>query len=332
MRAVTCTELGPLENLVYGEVEPPALSAGHVRIAVKASGVNFVDGLLIQGKYQIKPPTPFVPGMEVVGEIVEIDPRASGVVLGQRVLANVGFGGFATEAVVRADRVLAIPDEMTTGQAATFLQSYLTGWFALTRRAHVGFDTASIEATKRTPQWMLVLGAGGGVGLAAVDIGHALGLSVIAVASTQEKRQLAKDHGAVEVIDSTSEDVKERAKEISGGGVDFLYDPVGGQLGETCLRALGEDGQYLVIGFVGGIPSLPANQILLRNRRVVGVDWGAWAGRNPAGNAEMLAEVMSFISDHRLSPVEPVSYPLAEAAKALSDLENRKVAGKVVLV
>lgn len=332
MRAVTCKELGPLEDLVYGEVESPALPAKHVRIAVKASGVNYVDGLLIQGKYQIKPPTPFVPGMEVVGEIIEIDAEASGVALGQRVLANVGFGGFATEAVVRADRVLAIPDEMTTGQAATFLQSYLTGWFALTRRANIGHDGVSIETRKKNPQWMLVLGAGGGVGLAAVDIGHALGLSVIAVASTNEKRQLAREHGAVAVIDSTSEDVKERAKEISGGGVDFLYDPVGGQLGETCLRALGEDGQYLVIGFVGGIPSLPANQILLRNRRVVGVDWGAWAGRNPTGNAEMLAEVMAFIADGRLSPVEPVSYPLADAAQALSDLENRRVAGKVVLV
>jgi NADPH2:quinone reductase len=332
MRAVTCTELGPLENLIFGEVESPVLPPGHVRIAVKASGVNYVDGLLIQGKYQIKPPTPFVPGMEVVGEIVEINADNAPVALGQRVLANVGFGGFATEAVVRADRVLAIPDAMSTGQAATFLQSYLTGWFALTRRAHIQFDTASIEATKQKHQWMLVLGAGGGVGLAAVDIGHALGMSVIAVASTQEKRQLAKDHGAVAVIDSTTEDVKERAKEISGGGVDYLYDPVGGQLGETCLRALGEDGQYLVIGFVGGIPSLPANQILLRNRRVVGVDWGAWAGRNPAENAEMLAEVMRLIAEQRLSPVEPVSYPLAEAAKALADLENRRVAGKVVLV
>ena len=332
MRAVTCKELGPLENLVFGEVESPALLAKHVRIAVKASGVNYVDGLLIQGKYQIKPPTPFVPGMEVVGEIIEIDVEASGVVLGQRVLANVGFGGFATEAVVRADRVLPIPDEMTTGQAATFLQSYLTGWFALTRRAHIGHDDVAIETRRKSPQWMLVLGAGGGVGLAAVDIGHALGLSVIAVASTEEKRQLAREHGAVAVIDSSAEDVKERAKELSGGGVDFLYDPVGGQLGETCLRALGEDGQYLVIGFVGGIPSLPANQVLLRNRRVVGVDWGAWAGRNPGGNAEMLAEVMAFIADGRLSPVEPVSYPLADAAQALSDLENRRVAGKVVLV
>ena len=179
---------------------------------------------------------------------------------------------------------------------------------------------------------MLVLGAGGGVGLAAVDIGVALGLKVIAAASSEDKRELARARGAVVVIDSANEDVKERAKEISGGGVDILYDPVGGTLGQTCLRALGEDGQYLVIGFVGGIPQLPANQVLLRNRRVIGVDWGAWAGRNPEGNAQLLEEVLAKIAAKQLSPVEPQVYLLSEAAKALADLEQRRVAGKVVLV
>jgi NADPH2:quinone reductase len=178
----------------------------------------------------------------------------------------------------------------------------------------------------------LVLGAGSGVGLAAVDIGSALGLRVIAAASSQEKRDLALACGADAVIDSSNEDVKERAKEISGGGVDVLYDPVGGSLGETCLRALGEDGQYLVIGFVAGIPQLPANQVLLRNRRVVGVDWGAWAGRNPQGNAQLLDEVLAKIATKDLSPVEPQVYLLSEAATALKDLEERRVAGKVVLV
>ncbi|MEI8321770.1 MAG: NADPH:quinone oxidoreductase family protein [Actinomycetes bacterium] len=327
MRAVICKELGPLENLSFEEVPTVPLLSGHIRLRVLASGVNYVDGLLIQGKYQIKPPTPFIPGMEVVGEVIECFEDVAQTLLGQRVLANIGFGGFATEAVVRADRAIAIPDTLTTGQAASFLQSYLTGWFALTRRAHI-----SVESTAGKDQWMLVLGAGGGVGLAAVDIGVSLGLKVIAAASSQEKRELAVARGASAVIDSGSEDVKERAKEISGGGVDILYDPVGGTLGETCLRALGEDGQYLVIGFVGGIPQLPANQILLRNRRIIGVDWGAWAGRNPQGNAELLQEVLKKIADKELCPVEPQVYLLSEAATALIDLEERRVAGKVVLV
>lgn len=331
MRAIVCEQLGPLENLRVAEMPDPQLHPGHVRIAVAASGVNYVDGLLIQGKYQIKPPTPFVPGMEVVGEVVEIasdvDP-AMAPALGERVLANVGFGGFATQAVVRADRVVRLPDTLTTGQSASFLQSYLTGWFALTRRAHLSVQQRAANADK----WMLVLGAGGGVGLAAVDIGVALGLKVIAAASQQDKRELALSRGAVAALDSVNDDVKERAKEISGGGVDFLYDPVGGELGETCLRALGEDGQYLVIGFVGGIPKLPANQVLLRNRRVVGVDWGAWAGRHPQENAAMLTEILELIAAGSLSPVEPAQYPLSRAADALADLEARRVAGKVVLV
>ena len=327
MRAVICKELGPLENLSLEEVPTPPLLNGNVRLRVLASGVNYVDGLLIQGKYQIKPPTPFIPGMEVVGEVIECSDDVSADLLGKRVLANVGFGGFATEAVVRADRVINIPDTLSTGQAASFLQSYLTGWFALTRRAHI-----SVESSAKREQWMLVLGAGSGVGLAAVDIGTALGLRVIAAASSQEKRDLALARGASAVIDSSSEDVKERAKEISGGGVDVLYDPVGGSLGETCLRALGEDGQYLVIGFVGGIPQLPANQVLLRNRRVIGVDWGAWAGHNPQENAQLLEEVLAKIATNHLCPVEPQVYSLSEAAVALKDLEERRVAGKVVLV
>ena len=306
MRAVICKELGPLENLSLEEVPTPPLLNGNVRLRVLASGVNYVDGLLIQGKYQIKPPTPFIPGMEVVGEVIECSDDVSAELLGKRVLANVGFGGFATEAVVRADRVINIPDTLSTGQAASFLQSYLTGWFALTRRAHI-----SLESSAKKEQWMLVLGAGSGVGLAAVDIGAALGLRVIAAASSQEKRDLALARGASAVIDSSSEDVKERAKEISGGGVDVLYDPVGGSLGETCLRALGEDGQYLVIGFVGGIPQLPANQVLLRNRRVIGVDWGAWAGHHPQENAQLLEEVLAKIATNHLCPVEPQVYSLS---------------------
>jgi NADPH2:quinone reductase len=330
MRAVVCKEFGPLDRLEVVDMRDPELLPGHVRLRVLASGVNYVDGLLVQGRYQIKPPVPFVPGMEVVGEVVEIAADVDADVMGRRFLANLGFGGYATHAVARADRLVAIPDAMSTGQAASFLQSYLTGWFAFVKRLGVDSSNPAANAGK----WLLVLGAGGGVGLAAVDIGVALGYRVIAAASSEDKRRLALERGALHAVDVSLGDdaVKEAAKELSGGGVDVLYDPVGGTLGEVCLRALGEDGNYLVIGFVGGIPKLPANQVLLRNRRVTGVDWGAWAMRNPESNAAMLREVLGLIGEGRLSPVEPTAYPLSRAAEALGDLESRRVAGKVVLL
>jgi len=330
MRAVVCKEFGPLDGLEVVDLDDPPLLIGHVRLRVLASGVNYVDGLLVQGRYQIKPAVPFVPGMEVVGEIVEVAGDVDAKILGARVLANLGFGGYASHAVARADRLVALPESMTTGQAASFLQSYLTGWFAFVQR--LGDDPANAAAN--ADRWLLVLGAGGGVGLAAVDIGAALGYRVIAAASSADKRQLALDRGAVHAVDVSLGDdaVKEAAKDLSGGGIDVLYDPVGGSLGEVCLRALREDGNYLVIGFVGGIPKLPANQILLRNRRVTGVDWGAWATRNPEANTAMLREVIGLIGEGRLSPVEPAVYPLSRAADALADLDARRVAGKVILL
>jgi len=322
MRAVVCQQFAPLDQLVVEERPSPDLFPSCVRIAVSACGVNFVDALFVQGKYQIKPPVPFVPGMEVVGRVVEVAPDVTDITIGTRVFANVGLGGFADEVVVAAKRVMVLPDRLTDGQAATFMQSYLTAWFALVERAHV-----------ESGRWLLVLGAGSGVGLGAVDVGNALGLQVIAVASTDEKRELARERGAVATIDSqlSPDEIKEEAKRIAGGGVDYIYDPVGGELGETCLRALGDDGQYLVIGFVAGIPKLPANQVLLRNRRVTGVDWGGWAGKNPGLNDRMLAQVLELIEQGRLRPVEPATYPLEQAARALQDLEDRKVAGKIAL-
>jgi NADPH2:quinone reductase len=215
-----------------------------------------------------------------------------------------------------------VPEGLSDGQAATFMQSYGTAYFALERRAKL-----------RAGQSLLVLGAGGGVGLAAVDVGHALGLEVIAVASSADKRDLATSRGAVAVIDSSTEDVKARARELSGGGVDAVYDPIGGSVGEECLRALGDDGQFLVIGFASGdIPKLPANQVLLRNRRVTGVEWGGWVAKNPEANREMMAEVLAMIVAGRLDPVEPVAYPFDDAARALGDQQNRRVVGKAVLV
>ena len=330
--AIECAEFGPIEDLRVVERESLPLGAGQVRLAVSASGVNFVDGLFVEGRYQIKPPTPFVPGGEVVGRITELGEDVDGLVVGERVFANLGLGGFASEVVVSPRQLVAIPESLSNGQAATFMQSYLTGWYALTVRAG-----ASAGDT------MLVFGAGSGVGLAAVDIGAALGLRVIAAASSPEKRALAESRGAMATIDNAALDaagIKDAAKSFAAsfedradrGGVDLVYDPVGGEVGEVALRALGEDGQYLVVGFVAGIPMLAANQVLLRNRRITGVDWGAWAGRHDDANRALLAEVVERIAAGDLDPVEPVTYPLREAARALRDLADRKVAGKVALV
>ncbi len=332
--AIECAQFGPVEDLRVVQRDPVALRPGQVRLAVSAAGVNFVDGLFVEGRYQITPPLPFVPGGEVVGRVVELadDISEIGLAVGSRVFANVGLGGFASELVVTPRQLVAIPDSLSDGQAATFMQSYLTGWYALRVRAG-----ASAGDT------MLVLGAGSGVGLAAVDIGSALGLRVIAAASTPDKRALAESRGAMATIDNSALDaagIKDAAKAFAAsfedradrGGVDLVYDPVGGDVGEVALRALGEDGQYLVIGFVAGIPKLPANQVLLRNRRVIGVDWGAWVGREGDANRALLAEVVARIAAGDLDPVEPVAYPLHEAARALRDLADRKVAGKVALV
>ena len=327
MRAIVCNSFAPLDQLAIEERDPSPLAAGQVRVKVSAAGVNFVDALIVQGLYQIKPPLPFTPGGESVGVVTEVGAGVVAPVVGQRVLVSSGAGGFATEMVVPARAALAVPDGLSDGQAATFMQSYGTAYFALVRRARL-----------TSGQWLLVLGAGGGVGLGAVDVGHALGLNVIAVASSAEKRALAESRGAVATIDSSTEDVKARAKEISAahgieGGVDAVYDPIGGTVGEQCLRTLRDDGQFLVIGFASGdIPQLAANQVLLRNRRVTGVEWGGWVLKHPDENRQMVEEIMARIVSGELNPVEPTSYRFEDAARALADQQNRKVTGKAVLV
>lgn len=321
MKSLVVNQLGSLDDLHVQETPSPVLADGQVRIKVAACGLNFVDSLLVEGRYQVKPAVPFVPGSEITGRIVETGPGVDASMIGRRVFAPVPNGGFADEVVTAANRILPIPDALSDGQGATFMQSYLTAWFAFTRRTQV-------QAGKT----MLVLGAGGGIGLAAVDAGVALGLHVIAAASSEEKRQLALDRGAFATVDVLNDDVKARVRELAGGGVDIVYDPVGGDLAEPCLRALNAGGEYMVVGFVAGIPRLPANFVLLLNRTVVGVDWGAWVGRNQGENQKMLIEVMGRIVDGSLRPVEPVAYPMSRAVEAMRDLQNRKVAGKVALV
>ncbi len=322
MRRIVCLELGPLDQLAL-EDGPDLLPAPHqVVVAVRAAGVNYVDALFVQGRYQIKPPLPFSPGSEIAGEVAAVGHEVDGVAVGDRVLAPVGLGGYAEQVAVPAESVIPLAGSMSFTRAAAMLQSYSTALFALTRRAPVVAG-----------ETILVLGAGGGVGLATIDVARALRLHTIAAASDDAKLAAARAAGAEHTIGYEAEDLKVRARELSGGGVDVVVDPVGGPHAEQALRALRVGGRFLVIGFASGeIPRLPANQVLLNNRTVVGVDWGAWAMHNPDDNRALTAELMAAVESGRLDPPEPTTYPLDEAAVALADLEGRRVAGKVVLV
>jgi len=321
MRTVVCNELGPLSDLVIEERDEPTPGEGQVVVDVRAAGVNFVDGLLCQGQYQIKPPTPFIPGGEIAGEVSAVGSGVTGVSIGDRVIAFTGFGGFAEQVVVSALTLVTMPDTLGFGQAATLIQSYGTMLFALTRRTSL-----------KPGEWVLVLGAGGGVGLAAIDVARALGARVIAAASTKEKLDNAVAMGAEATIAYEDEDLKVRARELSGGGVDVV-DPVGGRHSEPALRATGPFGRFCVIGFASGpIAPVPLNQVLLNNRTVVGVDWGAWTFRDPIGNRQLLDELMGLISDGQLHPTVPSEYPLDQASSVMSGLIDRTLAGKVVLI
>jgi len=329
MRAVVCEELGPPSSLVVVErPDLPEPATGRVTVAVEAAGVNFVDALFVQGRYQIKPALPFVPGSEVAGRIAAVGDGVVGLAVGDRVLASCGLGAFAEQVSVPAGAAVRLPDALDAARAATFTQSYATALFSLRERGRL------------TPgEVVLVLGAGGGIGLATVDVARALGGHPIAAASSAAKRDAAVALGAEAVVDTSTEPLKERARalavELTGRpvtGVDLVMDPVGGALAESALRALGEGGRYLVVGFASGdIPSLPLNQILLRNRSLVGVDWGAWAMRAPEAQAALLAELLTWVDEGRLRPTAPAVYPLERAAEALDDLLSRRVVGKVAL-
>jgi NADPH2:quinone reductase len=323
MRAVVCNELGPPSLLRVEERPEPEPGAGQVAVAVEAAGVNFVDALFVAGKYQIKPPLPFVPGSEVAGTVEAVGPDVDVPAPGQRVLASVGLGGFASRVVVPAAAAVVLPDRLSAPQAATFTQSFSTCLFALRERA-----------AAQPGESVLVLGAGGGVGLAAIGVARALGCRVLGVASTEEKRAAALAAGAEAVLDPTTEPVKDAARAWAGGtGADLVVDPVGGALAEPSLRALGDRGRYLVIGFASGpIPSVPLNQVLLRNRSVIGIDWGIWAMQHAEEQRALLADLLAMVAGGTIDPVHPTEYPLDDVARALQDLLGRRTVGKIVLI
>lgn len=323
VRVAVCRELGPPSVLQIEERPDPEPGSGQVAVAVEAAGVNFVDGLFVAGQYQIKPSLPFVPGSEVAGHVVAVGPDTTGLAVGDRVLASVGLGGFASRVVVAADTAVVLPEGLDAARAATFTQSYSTCLFGLRDRAHAA-----------PGETVLVLGAGGGVGLAAIGVARALGCRVLGVASSADKREAALEAGAESVVDPGVTSVKDAAREWAGGtGVDLVVDPIGGPLAEPSLRALGDRGRYVVIGFASGeIPSVPLNQILLRNRTVIGIDWGIWAMTHGAEQRALLDDLLAMVDAGSLDPVRPSEYPLENVAGALDDLLGRRAVGKIALV
>jgi NADPH2:quinone reductase len=322
MRATVCVEFGPPEKLVFEQRDRIAPPPGHVSIDVRACGLNFVDTLFIQGLYQIKPDPPFVPGGEVAGVIDAIGDDVTQFAIGDSVMAMPGLNGFAEQLVLPEARVTRMPAALDFAQAAGFTQSYCTALFALDNRASL-----------RAGETVLVLGAAGGVGGAALDVARALGARCIAAASSEEKLAFCKARGAEAGINYLNEDLKNRAKELSGGGVDVVYDPVGDQFAEPALRALAPNGRFLVIGFAGGeIPRVPFNLILLKQCQVVGVDWGGWSSKHRDGNTQLLEKLSGLLESGKLAPPEPQTYPFDQVREGLRDLMDRRVVGKAVLV
>ncbi len=322
MKAVICKALGRPDTLVVEETNPPVPGAGEVRVAVEAAGVNFPDFLIIQGKYQHKPPMPFSPGSEITGIVDAVGEGVTSFKPGDAVLGVVGFGGFAEQAVIRAAHLLRRPASMDPVTAAGFAVTYGTGMHALKQRARL-----------EPGETLLVLGAGGGVGVAAVEIGAAMGARVIAAASSPEKLEVARAAGASDLIDYRREPLRDRLKEIVGEkGVDVVYDPVGGELFEQALRSTAWEGRVLVIGFASGeIPRVAANLPLLKGCAIVGVSLGGFRNRYPETYVANFDQLFAWHAEGKLRPHVSLTLPMARAADALAMLGNRSAIGKIVL-
>ncbi len=323
MKAVLCKELGMPEKLVVEEVPSPKAAQGQVVVSVKACGVNFPDTLIIQGKYQFKPELPFSPGGEVAGVVKEVGAGVSRVKPGDRVIAFNTWGGFAEEIAVDAERTIPMPSGMDFIPASAFVLTYGTSYHALKDRADL-----------KAGETLLVLGAAGGVGLAAIQLGKAMGAKVITAASNDAKLQICKQNGADAVINYSTEDLRARIKAITAGkGVDVVYDPVGGAYSEPALRDMAWNGRFLVVGFAAGdIPKVPLNLTLLKGCSIVGVFWGAFTKNEPERNRENNYDLMAMYAAAKVRPHIHATYPLERAADALNEVIYKRVTGKVVLV
>jgi NADPH2:quinone reductase len=322
LKAVLCKSYGPPESLVVEEVASPVPGRGEVVVAMRAASVNFPDVLIIQDKYQFKPPLPFSPGSEMAGEVKAVGDGVTSCKPGDAVMAFTTYGAFAEEVKTEAKRLLPLPVGMDFETAAAFGLTYATSDHALRDRAGL-----------RPGETLLVLGAGGGVGIAAIEIGKVLGARVIACASTDEKLAVCREHGADATINYAVENLRERIAELTGGnGADVIYDPVGGPFTEPALRSIAWRGRLLVVGFAAGeIPKIPLNLTLLKGCSIVGVFWGNFARREPHHFLEQMQQLGAWYAQGLLHPHISARFPLDRAAEALRLMADRQVAGKVVV-
>ena len=326
MRALLSHQPGGPETLRLEEMAEPTPGANDLLVRVKACAINFPDVLIIEDKYQLKPARPFAPGGEIAGEVIAVGEAVEGWAAGDRLIAALGFGGLAEQVIVPAERAIRLPDERSFEQGSALLMTYATAIHALVDRGRLSAG-----------QTLLVLGAGGGVGVAAVEIGKALGARVIAAASSQEKAAAARDAGADATIVYPTDDIDPKAlsqllKDAVGpSGADVILDPVGGVYSEAALRSIGWEGRFLVVGFPAGIPRLPLNLTLLKSCDVCGVFWGAFAARDPERNAAHVAQLFRWWDEGRIAPKISATFPLERAADAISALRNRSAIGKLVV-
>ena len=322
MKAVLCEAFGPAENLALAEVASPELKPGHVIVDIQSCALNFPDVLMVEGKYQSLPPFPFTPGGEFAGTVSQVAPDVSQWQVGDGVFAACGHGAMAEQISVAASALRAKPQGMSFAKASGISTTYGTSYYALKQRADL-----------QPGETLLVLGAAGGVGLAAVELGKAMGARVIAAASSPEKLEVARQAGADDLIDYSDGELKEKVKALTEGrGADVIYDPVGGPLFDQCMRCINWYGRVLVVGFVGGdIPKVPTNLVLLKNCQVVGVFYGAFSARFPADNEQNFAELIEMFAVGKLHAVVGAEYPLTDYVEALNCLSQRRAVGKIVV-
>jgi len=321
MRALTCKAWGPVADLVIEDWEDPVPDDDEVVIEVKAAGINFPDILVIAGKYQDKIPPPFIPGNEASGIVSAVGAKVSRFAVGDKAIVAPRGGAFAEKCKVHQNAALPLPDELSFEQAAGFAVTYGTSYHALKQSAEL-----------QAGETLLVLGAAGGVGITAVQIGKAMGARVIAAASSDEKLEFARAAGADELINYSTQPLKETVKGMTKGGVDVVYDPVGGELAQQALRALAWHGRYLVVGFASGnIPSFPANIALLKEAHIIGVWWGTWAAKNPALQIQNMTEISVLVADGKLQPAVTELFHIEDFERAFQLITERRALGKVVL-
>jgi NADPH:quinone reductase len=322
MKALLCTRAGSPDDLIVGDLPEPVAGQGQAVVRIETAALNFFDLLIIAGQYQYKPEFPFSPGAEFAGTVESVGPGVAGFAQGDRVIGYSGWGAARQKLAISADKLIKMPPGLDADRGAGLIVTYGTSYYALKDRAGL------------TPgETLAILGASGGTGLAAVELGKLMGARVIACASSDEKLEFAKEHGADHGLNYASSDLRDGLKTLGGEhGIDVVYDPIGDRYAEPALRSLAWYGRYLVVGFAAGqIPKLPLNLVLLKGCDVRGVFWGSWTQREPAAHRANTADLVRWCAEGKLSAHVHAAYPLAEAAQALKDIAGRKVMGKVVL-